>query len=251
MIEENSQSAEVYKNEKKQLLSKFGNIIKKQDSKARTEFFAMIESIINEINEKKSIIPKYDYKYDKHLLRVSLYKKYIRELEQKKYDTELSLELRNAIIEDTINKVMEEIIHTSASNPLRITKYPKVKIAQINGIFVPINFIENLIEEFPNVLENAITNSYIFLSNYLNIFFDEDNNKYLLPNQNIHIFGLDKSDEGKERIITYLKSCLNNQSIKYGEKIIVKYQTPSTNEELNEYLESYRENENEELELKP
>lgn len=251
MIEENSQSAEVYKNEKKQLLSRFGNIIKKQDSDARTEFFAMIESIINEINEKKSIIPKYDYKYDKHLLRISLYKKYIRELEQKKYDTAISLELRNAIIEDTINKVMEEIIHTSASNPLRITKYPKVNIAQINGIFVPINFIENLVEEFPNVLENAMTNSYIFLSNYLNIFFDEDNNKYLLPNQNIHIFGLDKSDDGKERIITYLKSRLTNQNIKYGEKIIVKYQTPETNEELNEYLESYRENENGELELKP
>ena len=138
------------------------------------------------------LIEDYSYTFDDKKYRTEKYRRYITKRQEIISKSRLTSEDRlitaaqeQAVREESIDKIIDEIVHKSANQPLRIIKYPELELFQINGIFVPKEVIDHILKAFSYNCDKAMENSYIFLSEYKNIYLDSDDNKYLLPNQSV------------------------------------------------------------------
>lgn len=174
------------------------------------ELDSKLQTCINDYYSKIKIETK-SYQISESACRYFAYKNKLKSLENK-IDVS-NIKTTKEYIQDSLVKIFDNIIYVSANNPLEIVRYKEFGIAQINGTFVPIDFLNNLLENIDDIIQVSIKNSHLFLNDYYNVYFDEDYNKYLLPNDDIHVYGLSRGEKGHKKIFAYLLEKLNDENL--------------------------------------
>lgn len=104
---------------------------------------------------------------------------------------------------DELVKEIVECAYLSASSKRRYVKYDDQGVVVYeNTHIIPTSVYEKVLSELPDIIDNAMSNYYMFLSGSEVVFSDEDGKKYSFPIDNIHILGLkDNADD----IYSYFK----------------------------------------------
>jgi hypothetical protein len=206
--------------------------------------------IINEYYNNISVDKDASYKISISNTKRLIYKGFLNNRKRVLSDTLLGIptiileeEKKEHLIRETVEKVFNNIIHITTKHPLEIIRYPEAGLVQVNGVFLPIDFLNELLSEQEEVLDRAMRNSCIFMNDYYNVHFDADYNKYLLPNDDIHVFGLTRDVKGYNKLIGYLKERVEKlplgQVESLVEKPILSLFSPSEKQEvIDRYIES-------------
>lgn len=88
-----------------------------------------------------------------------------------------------------LNGIIEKITYHSASASTEI--FIEQDAVYVSGLIIPLSIYKKMLEELPNIVEKAMQNCLTYLPDGQVTLYSDDNTKYILSTNSIHILGLD------------------------------------------------------------
>lgn len=131
-----------------------------------------------------------------------------------------------------ISKIIDDITHVSASSNSEQIKIRNIEVSsliKVDKVFVPKYIYEKLMLKLPQIISQAFSNYYMYLSNNNVEFYDSYNRKYQFPINLIHVLGLkNELFETDQKIVERLSEIASKPEAEKNE-ILKKKDAPKFN----------------------
>lgn len=100
--------------------------------------------------------------------------------------------LNNQIVEELLTSLLNDIIYTTTNKKISIKKNENNELFTWDKIILPRKIIDRLLFDLPNILEKAMKNCITYLPEGQITLYTDNNIKYVLSTNSIHMLGLEK-----------------------------------------------------------